>query len=198
MTRQKVKKSEVALVVLFGALCGLFAPLSAWGGIAEGLLAFFGLLVAAIVQIIPVTTNFLQADSLTVDEAKNLSKALEDQQQYWVALLVLSVVAAAMVIAGKLIKPDIPDSISFAAMAQQITLPLSAVASGLIGAAVCFALIRIYGIVPGVISLQKLRSDLVLNAAKRAQAKRIEEESEKLQPLPTLVDKDYGRIIHRQ
>lgn len=193
-----VKRTEAALVVLAGAACWWLAPLSAWGEIAEGLLAFFGLLVAAIVQIIPVTTNFLQADNLTIDEAKRLSKALEDQQKYWVALLILSVAAAALIIAGKLIKPEIPNSIDFGMFSVALAIPFSSIASGMIGAAVCFALVRIYGIVPGVISLQKLRSDLVLNAAKRAQAKRVEEETEKLQPLPPIVNHDYGRVTHRQ
>lgn len=62
------------LLPLLAAFAGWqWVPLVLWIDMNQGLLAFLGLIAAALVQVIPVTANFLQSDELTPEEARRLS-----------------------------------------------------------------------------------------------------------------------------
>lgn len=155
---------------------------------------FFGLLVAALVQVIPVTANFLQSDNLTLEEAKQLTAALERQQKYWLGLLGISVVTCIALIIGKALPVD---AISFSFSIREITFEpsLQSFFSGFIAGLVGLALVKTFGFFPGVLSLQKLRGELVINSAKRRLAEKVQQEADARSPVRPFVDQDYGKII---
>lgn len=180
------------LVLVVIALCWI--PYTIWNDMTEGLLVFLGLLVAALVQVIPVTANFLQSDSLTIDEAKQLTWALERQQQYWLGLLWVSIVTSIALIIGKAL-PETAVSFSFSVSGITFEPSLQAFYSGLVGGLLGLVIVKAFGIFPGVLSLQKLRGDLVINAAKRRQAETVHREAAARQQVVSIVDSDYGKII---
>lgn len=180
------------LVLVVIALCWI--PYTIWNDMTEGLLVFLGLLVAALVQVIPVTANFLQSDSLTIDEAKQLTWALERQQQYWLGLLWVSIVTSIALIIGKAL-PETAVSFSFSVSGITFEPSLQAFYSGLVGGLIGLVIVKAFGIFPGVLSLQKLRGDLVINAAKRRQAETVHREAAARQQVVSIVDGDYGKII---
>lgn len=183
----------LSLVLAFGSMW--WVPYKVWGDITEGLLVFFGLLVAALVQVIPVTANFLQSDNLTLEEAKQLTAALERQQKYWLGLLWVSVVTCIALIVGKAL-PEHALSFSFAIREMTFEPSLQSFFSGLIAGLVWLAIVKTFGFFPGVLSLQQLRGELVVNAAKRRLAERVQQETEARKPAPPFVEPDYGKIIH--
>lgn len=186
------------LCLIVGASAAVWMPYSVFSGITEGLLVFLGLLVAALVQIIPVTTNFLQADSLTPNEARKLAGVLETQQRYWLGLLAAAVMCCVFLIIAKAI-----GGFNFAPTLRitehLIPLEVNRLLSGAIAAMLALLFSRMIGFFPGIMSLQKLRGQLVLNAANRRQAQ-IEKEAlvelAKQPPPADLVPADYGRVIH--
>jgi hypothetical protein len=66
----------------------------------EGLIAFLGFLAASLVQVMPLTANFLQADRLNPAEAERLTASLTKQQYYWIGLLSATIAAMVIVIVG--------------------------------------------------------------------------------------------------
>lgn len=189
-----MKKLGVALPVVLAVIALCWIPYKVWSDMTEGLLVFLGLLVAALVQVIPVTANFLQSDSLTVDEAKQLTAALERQQKFWLGLLWVSVVTSIALIAGKAL-PETVLSFRFSVMGITFEPSMQAFYSGLVGGLIGLVVVKAFGIFPGVLSLQKLRGDLVINAAKRRQAEIVQREAEARKQVPSVVPEDYGRII---
>lgn len=189
-----MKKREAGLILLLALGSMWLVPYKIWGDITEGLLVFFGLLVAALVQVIPVTANFLQSDNLTLEEAKQFTGALERQQKYWLGLLGVSVVTCIALIVGKAL-PEQALSFSFSIREMTFEPSLQSAFSGLIASLVGLAIVKTFGFFPGVMSLQKLRGELVVNAAKRRLAEKVEQEAAARDPVRPFVDSNYGKII---
>lgn len=190
MIRRSAVILNAAIPVAVGVIAFRWMPLTSWAKLDQGLLVFLGLLVAALVQVIPVTANFLQSDQITTEEAKRLTAALEAQQKYWLGLLGVSVVTAMFLIIG-----------SFAQGLVQFSLPgygfvsLDPFISGTTAAFVALVAVKTFGFFPGVQSLQRLRSELVIEAARRRE-RGAAEMSSASKPLPTnVVPDDYGRIV---
>lgn len=191
-----IKKSAVilnaAIAIAAGVVAYRWMPLESWGRLDQGLLVFLGLLVAALVQVIPVTANFLQSDQITTDEAKRLTAALEEQQKYWLSLLGVSVITAMLLIVD-----------NFAKGLLEFTLPgygpvsLDPLLSSITAAFVALVAAKTFGFFPGVQSLQRLRSELVIEAAIRRERIAFEKLPAVSKPLPaSVVPDDYGRIVN--
>lgn len=181
-----MKFLENLLPVLFAGLAYFYMPITAWTPLQGGLLAFMGLLVAAIVQIIPVTASFLQIDGLNVSQVRKLSKVLEDQQKFWLGLLASSVCAAIVIILIDPIK-IIVGGLNYANI-------YNATISAFCAFIYSFVFIKIFHIFPGILSLQRYRSSLLIEIAEqRARA----ECQKNLLPVPNKIEasKNYGNII---
>jgi hypothetical protein len=179
------------IVPILCSVAGYFlVPIGLWIELNQGLLAFLGLLAAALVQVIPVTANFLQSDRLTPVEAERLSAQLSKQQRYWVGLLVSVVVTFVVVVVVSILKDrtQLP-------LGRFGTADIGPTFSAVVTFALTFVLIKMTAIVSGVMSLQHLRNELVLNGAKRAAAEQVQKAQAELQVPPNLVPSDYGRII---
>ncbi|MCG9025688.1 hypothetical protein [Laribacter hongkongensis] len=181
-----MKRPENLLPLIVAGLAYFYMPISAWTSMQSGLLAFMGLLVAAVVQVIPVTANFLQIDGLNVSQAKKLSLALESQQNFWLGLLASSVDAAIIII----ILTPIESVISKANDADTYKACISSFCAFVFS----FVFVKIFHIFPGIISLQRYRSSILIEIAEQ---KAREEAIKKLLPIPhnTEADKNYGKII---
>ncbi|QDZ27005.1 hypothetical protein [Noviherbaspirillum sp. UKPF54] len=174
----------------------IWMPLSVWIQMNQGLLVFLGLLAAALVQIIPVTANFLQSDRLTPIEAERLSAQLGKQQLYWIGLLASTVAAVVLVvIISALDKKPTEIEIPKLGRLDIGTIDIAPGLSALVAFAISFVLVKMFGLFQGVISLQKLRSELVINAAKRAAAEQVKQASSEVSLPQQLVPDDYGKII---
>ncbi|MGI4717461.1 MAG: hypothetical protein ACRYGO_01450 [Janthinobacterium lividum] len=184
------------LLPLILAVAAFFqVPIKVWIDMNQGLLAFLGLLAAALVQVIPVTANFLQSDRLTPTEAVRLSKQLLKQQRYWVGLLVSTVIAFALIVIVSILENR--TVWTFGRLGEH---DVGSVFSAIVTFAMSFVLIKTTAIVGGVMSLQTLRNELVLDAARRAAAEEIRqarlahEARESQQGIPPIVPADYGSI----
>lgn len=159
----------ILLPIIVGIIAALGTSLQFWFDMKEGLIAFLGFLSASLIQIMPVTANFLQSDRLTPSEASRLIRALTRQQRYWIGLLAATVLSMVIVIVGAALK----GRTQF--MLGDRGLDISPAVVWCIAAAISFVLTRILGLFNGLMSLHRLRSKLVQAAAVRyAEESRVE------------------------
>lgn len=174
----------MAVAIGVGIAAGHWTSIDLWYDMKEGLIAFLGFLAAALVQVMPMTANFLQSDHLTPEEAQRLSASLTRQQKYWAGLLFAVIATMVIVIIGAALKGRIPDGLKEAVCFS-------------IAGSVTFVFIKMLGLFDGIMSLHSLRSELVVSAAKRAAAEKAQVIQNELQPIHSVVPTDYGSIIHR-
>jgi signal transduction histidine kinase len=188
-----MKWAGVIVPIILAIVAGLKVPLGVWIEMNQGLLAFLGLLAAALVQVIPVTANFLQSDRLTPQEAVRLSDQLMKQQRYWLGLLVGTVVTFVIVVVVSVFKDK-----TVWDLGRLGYIDVGPYFSGLVALSLVFVIFKMTAIVSGVMSLQTLRNELVLNSANRAAAEEIErlQERQRATLQQGIVPPDYGSIIH--
>jgi hypothetical protein len=185
-----MKLLTVFIPLLFGTAAALWTSFDLWYDMKEGLIAFLGFLAASLVQVMPITANFLQSDRLTPMEAERLTASLTKQQQYWMGLLSSTIAAMVFVIVGAALKGRI----------EKLT-PLffdigwSSVVVFLIVSSVSFVLIKMLGLFEGMMSLHNLRGELVINAAKRDVGEKIAAIQKQAEQKTAIVPQDYGQII---
>ncbi|KAA1283888.1 hypothetical protein [Alcaligenes faecalis] len=185
-----MKYAHPIIALLICVASGYAVDLSAWLGMRDGLIAFLGLISAALLQLIPVTTNFLAGDELTPDEAGKLSEALQRQQNFWVGMLAVNVLTVVTLVLSTLMQ-----SVLIVHVERLGIINFSFVFSGLIGGLLAFVLLRLVSLLGGVLSLQRLRTSLVMAAANRRAAIKAEEIQRQLTPSPHMVPSEYGRVI---
>ena len=177
--------------LLLGVAAALWTPLSLWYDMKEGLIAFLGFLAASLVQVMPLTTNFLQSDRLSPTEAVRLTASLTKQLRYWMGLLSATIAAMVIVIVSAALKDRF---VGIAPLFWRIDW--SAVVCFFIATSVSFVLMKMLGLFEGMMSLHRLRGELVLNAAKRDAVEKIAAIQKEAEVTSSLVPADYGRILH--
>lgn len=177
------------LLTLVAAVCAyLWMPLASFIGIKEGLIAYLGFLSAAVIQVIPVTANFLQGDDLKPEETRRLNSQLERQQIYWIGLLGATVFCLVLVICISAIDPS-------SLTRGGSWLRWERFLSGFVALTLSFIFTRMMGIFSGVLSLHRLRASLILAASvKRAQAKTTTEATSASSMRPILPP-GYGEAV---
>ena len=193
LSRNTLLKS-VGFPLCGGLLAAFLTPLAFWFDMKEGLIAYLGFLAASVIQVMVVTANFLQSDKLNPSEARQLSSALSRQQDFWVGLLVSSVVALIFVIVGSALKSYVgPQKISFGPTLEY-DVDLSKVVVFFIAFTVIFVFYRMFALIGGVLSLHRLRSRLVIDAAEREAALQAKAMQEEAKPTSSFVPPGYGGI----
>lgn len=179
--------------VLLGMIAALWTPLIFWYDMKEGLIAFLGFLAASLVQVMPLTANFLQSDSLTPSEANRLTASLTKQQHYWIGLLSATIVAMVIVIVGAALKDRVAN---LAPLFQyhQYEISWSSMICFFIASSVSFVLMKMLGLFNGMLALHHLRGELVINTAKRNAAEKISQIQREAQISTPLVPSDYGNV----
>jgi hypothetical protein len=188
-----LKYLTLLVPLLLGVAASLWTPLQLWYDMKEGLIAFLGFLAAALVQVMPLTANFLQSDRLSIPEAERLTASMMKQQRYWIGLLSSTIMAMVIVIVGAALKERVAGSAPLFWI-----IDYSALICFFVATSVSFVLMKMLGLFEGVMSLQRLRGELVINAAKRDAAQKvamIQREAEIGIKTP-IVPEDYGRIVH--
>ncbi len=193
MKPQKI--ASVFLPMLLGVAAARWTTLDFWIQMKEGLIAFLGFLAAAVVQVMPVTANFLQSDRLTPSDTQRLSASLTRQQYYWIGLLSAAIAAMVIVIVGAALKDrvaDLPPTFR-----HQLFLEISwaQVVCFLIASSVSFVLAKTLGLFEGIMSLHRLRAEIVLNAAKREAAEQVATLQKQISIPNQLVPPEYGQLI---
>lgn len=190
-----VKILSTVLPLLIGVAAALWTPLSLWFDMKEGLIAFLGFLAASLVQVMPLTANFLQSDRLTPTEAERLTASLTKQQHYWIGLLSATIVAMVIVIVGAALHNRVAGLPPLFRHAWFLEISWSAVVCFFIAFSVSFVLVKMLGLFEGMMSLHRLRGELVLSAARReATEKATAIQKDAQSPVP-VVPPDYGSIV---
>lgn len=190
---QLTKLISLFMPFLFGVAAAVWTPLELWGEMKEGLIAFLGFLAASLIQVMPVTANFLQSDNLTPSEAERLTASLTKQQHYWIGLLSATIIAMVLVIVGAAIEERIAEIPPL--FVHEYFFSWSAFVCFSIASSVSFVLMKMLGLFQGVLALHRLRGELVINSAKRKAAEKIEVIQKEAQISVPLVPQDYGQII---
>jgi hypothetical protein len=166
----------------------------------EGLIAFLGFLAASLVQVVPVTANFLQSDRLSANEAVRLTGSLTRQQHYWMGLLFACIASMVIVIGAVALDgpvqnfPVVLRHDLFFEVSWEAVVTYSEVAS------LSFVLIKTLGLFEGMMSLHRLRAELVVNTAKREEAEKaaLVRQQVEIQLPKSIVPLDYGQVIQHQ
>jgi len=187
---------SVLVPVALGMAAAAWTQLDLWYDMKEGLIAFLGLLAAALVQVMPVTANFLQSDRLNPSEALRLTASLTKQQQYWVGLLSATIVAMVVVIVGAALKSRVAGVPPLFQHRLFLDISWSAVVCFFIASTVSFVLMKMLGLFEGMLALHRLRVELVISAAQRQASEKAEMMQKEAEITTPLVPPDYGRIIH--
>lgn len=190
-----MKLLAVFVPVLLGTAAALWTPLELWYDMKEGLIAFLGFLAAALVQVMPLTSNFLQSDRLSPEEAKRLTVSLTKQMHYWIGLLSATIAAMVVVIVGAALKDRVASLTPIFQHQLFLDIGWSAVVSFFIAASVSFVLVKMLGLFEGLLALHRLRGELVLNSAKRDAAEKISAIQKEAELTAPLVSQDYGQIL---
>lgn len=190
-----MKLLGVIAPLLLGLAAANGTSLSFWSDMKEGLIAFLGFLAAALVQVMPITANFLQSDKLTVNEAERLTKSLTRQQHYWMGLLWVTIGALVVVIVGSALKSVVADAKPLFMHRWFIDVSWSATVTFFIAASMSFVLVKMAGLFAGMLSLHHLRADLVVATAKREAAEKTARAQSEARLVPPHLPDDYGAVI---
>jgi hypothetical protein len=158
----------------------------------EGLIAFLGFVAASLMQVMPITANFVQADKLNPLDAKRIVDSLTRQQHYWIGLLSATVAALLVVIISSALKSPlekIPDTWH--------GLNYSSICCFFIAAFFGFVLIKMVGLFEGMLSLHNLRAELVIEAANRSAAEKKAGIQSSAGPLKPMLPDGYGAIVEQ-
>lgn len=180
----------IILPIILAVMAWHWVPMTIWAEMNQGLLAFLGLLSAALVQVIPVTANFLQSDRLTPEEAGRLSVQLTKQQRYWIGLLASTITTFVVVVIVSVLK----DRTKFPLFSYG-EIDIGPACSCLVAFSLSFVLLKMIGIFQGVISLQHLRGELVMNAAKRNASEQAKQAQNEVALPEQVTAAGYGSII---
>jgi len=179
------------LIPLFvGGVAAAWSDLSTWIDMKEGLIAFLGFLAASLVQIMPITANFLQSDKLLLPDAKRLTASLKQQQYYWIGLLATTIFTLIILIVSTVLVKKV--RYVDVSVGWGYNIELSACIVFLLVSSLFFVLMKMLGLFKGVLSLHDLRTEIILENAK----KRSIEEAQLISGnsnnnIPT----EYGQII---
>ncbi|MBV7457301.1 hypothetical protein KW843_22665 [Acidovorax sp. sif1233] len=158
--------ASIVLPLVVGAGAALGTPIGVWVDMKEGLIAFLGFLAASLVQVMPLTANFIQADKLTPSQAEKLTKSLSRQQYYWVGLLASTVIALIVVIVVAAVSKGREEVVVIDV--RDFVVSLGRILCFIEVVVVSFVFIKMWGLFEGMLSLHTLRGELVLEAARQA------------------------------
>lgn len=182
----------VMVPLLTGLGAAAWVPLEIWTDMKEGLIAFLGFLAASLVQVMPITANFLQSDQLSPDEAERLTASLTRQQRYWMGLLSATIVAMVTVIVSAAL---VTRANVIFLHNMPVSLGLDTVLVFLTVSTLVFVLIKMLGLFEGMMSLHNLRAELVINTAKRNAAEKAAVYMHEARPAQPIVPENYGQIV---
>jgi hypothetical protein len=190
MSRSARRLISIVIPILLGAAAAFYTQLSLWLSMKEGLIAFLGLITASLMQVMPMTANFIQSDKLTPVNARRLVESLTKQQYYWIGLLAATISTLVVIIASAAISPYLSELY----FNWHGLMPESAF-SFLIASLMSFVLIKTMGLFEGMLSLHNLRSELVLEAAEKAAKKKKDDIQARAGILTTQLPDGYGKIV---
>lgn len=195
------KSYHIAIILpcLIGTAAGMWTSISFWYDLKEGLIAFLGLIAASLIQVMPITANFLQSDRLSPADAVRLSKSLKRQQHYWIGLLSAVLLAFCVVVVISALKSRLDELPILIRSTWVLSLSWEQIFCFLAAASIAFVLLRIKNLFSGILSLHDLRAEIVLSAAqersreqRRAELQGVDEISAEVRLPP-----QYGRVVSR-
>lgn len=184
------KVASLLVPLLSGAAAAYYTPLSLWLDMKEGLIAFLGLICASLMQVMPMTANFIQADKLNPTDARRLVASLTRQQHYWIGLLSATILTLIIVIISSALKVNLEKS-----TINLYGFTPSSFACFFIASSLAFVLIKMTGLFSGMLSLHNLRAELVIDAANKLAKQQKEAIISSAGTLNGTLPEGYGKII---
>lgn len=164
-----------ALVVstIVGVISYFWVPFAKWqSSLSDALLVVDGLIIAALLQFIPMTTSFLQADDLTVAEVDAISVKLLNQQSYWLGMLLVCITLAGSLVVAKIYSH--PNVVHWV-FSWRVLFHIEQSIGFIIAFLFSLIMLRLFYLIRGVRELQQLKSGMVHNIAVRKQQGRIKQ-----------------------
>jgi hypothetical protein len=189
------KLFALVIPVIAGLAAAQWTSLALWVDMKEGLIAFLGFLAASLVQVMPVTANFLQSDRLNPSEAEKLTISLTRQQHYWLGLLAATIFSMVMVILGAALKARLDSLTPIFLHATFLEITWEEVIVFVLVASFSFVLVKMLGLFEGILSLHSLRGELVLSSAKRSAAEKIAILQKSVDVATPILPEGYGQIV---
>lgn len=189
----KVRYLANAIPIFAGCAAAFWTDLSIWVDMKEGLIAFLGFLAASLVQIMPITANFLQSDELLMDDAVRLTDSLKRQQYYWVGLLAFTIFALIVLIFSTVLvkKVEYLDI----GLWNGWSLEFSSLITLLLVTSLSFVFLKMLGLFKGVLSLHDLRSEIILENARKRTQRELALLGDAGQERPIDLPMEYGQIV---
>lgn len=189
--RQSTKRKIASLMLplLAGAAAAQYTQLSFWYDMKEGIIAFLGFLAASLMQVMPITANFVQTDKLNPSEAKQIVDSLTRQQHYWIGLLSATIAALLAVIIFSALKAPLEKYND-----TWHGLSYSSTGCFFIAYLFSFVLIKMLGLFQGMLSLHNLRAELVIISANRAAAEKKNSIQASAGEIRPMLPEGYGAI----
>lgn len=189
----KIRYFANAIPILAGCAAAFWTDLSIWVDMKEGLIAFLGFLAASLVQIMPITANFLQSDELLMDDAVRLTESLKRQQYYWVGLLAFTIFALIVLIFSTVLVKKV-EYVDIGLWGNW-SVGLSSLITLLLVTSLSFVFLKMLGLFRGVLSLHDLRSEIILENARKRTERELVLVGEAGQGKPIDLPVEYGQIV---
>ncbi|MGQ9370537.1 hypothetical protein [Azospirillum sp. A39] len=186
-----MKWLQFGVVVSAMSLTGSLINLTTWEEHRANLLVFLGIYGAALIQVAVTTANLNLPDHLTVDEARGLSNSLMKQQRYWIGLFL----AIFAVVALLIFVPTVARKFSTLSIDGALTLDCQIIASALLGGALAFVLFHTVIFLDGLLSIQRLRSHLLVQGAIRRARSEAGQVSAAAAAQPARLPEGYGEVM---
>jgi len=194
-----MRLAQLVLAAAAAALSGWLLALQSWDDLRTDLLVFLGLYAAALIQTAVTTANLSLPDNLTVVEARALSARLERQQRYWVGLFATIAGAVLLLVFGSRLADNsilvfVPISFDAIGIPHGVSFDARRIISALLGS--CFSLLLFHSFVflGALLSIQRLRSQLLEQGAARRALAEAERVVEVAQAHPIQLPVGYGQI----
>ena len=158
--------------------------------ISADLITIFGIQSAVILPAMILTAGMLRPDGLSLSEAKRYGRALQEQMSFWAVLLAFDFATVVLLILGK--GTAWMSSGRWSVSTHGVEISASTILISIVAFVGVWALLRTIPFVMGVLSLQRLNSDLI----EKAIAAR--DTSSRADPSSFKAPEGFGRVVPRR
>jgi hypothetical protein len=193
--RSWLHKWDFVFAVVISSAAGYSVTKEVMQLISGDLITFFGIQAAVVLPAMIFTAGILRPEGLSMAEAKQYGEALQEQMEFWIVLLAFDFLTVALLIVGK--GTSWMSSVHLRLSVNQIEISATSTLIFLIALFATWAVLRTIPFVKGVLSLQRLNTELT----QKAIAARIEAEaaaSRRGGDIPPFRSPEgFGRVISR-
>ncbi len=158
--------------IIIACLCGVWAtlvlPPKLFAGTEGNLLAFSGIVIAAVIPTMALMATVLRAGKRSISELRLLGNALIAQFDFWVGVLVIAIGISIVLVCGSLLKwHTVPFVSEWVGGVRYVFDPIQ-ILNGLIVAGMVLMAFKVRPFIEGFRSLLELHVEQVVDEAQAA------------------------------